>query len=77
MHAPEVTDYIKREAQKLDAVSDEVDVVNKFKGTPADPGYDSASVFDAEKNREGFRNYEQACDRVKTFYAVSQHPHPH
>ena len=71
MHAPEVTDYIKREAQKLDVVSDDVDQVNKLKGSEAD--FDECSTFDAGKDKDGFRRYEDACDRVKNFYAVSLH----
>ncbi len=68
MHAPEVTDYIRRESTKLDEVSDRVDEVNKIKGSD---GYDEASAFDARKDKDGFRRYEEACDRVKNFYAVS------
>jgi inositol oxygenase len=73
MHAPEVTDFIKREANKLDVVSDKVDEVNKLKGSD---GYDEGSKFDAGKDKDGFRRYEEACDRVKNFYAVSCHEKP-
>jgi len=68
MHAPEGTDYIKREAYKLDATNDNVDEVNKLKGSDA---YDEGSTFDARKDKDGFRRYEETCDRVKNFYAVS------
>lgn len=64
MHAPEVTEQIKRVGNKMDEVSDDIDQVNKIK-------YDDASVFDAEKDKAAFRQYETACDRVKNFYAVS------
>lgn len=30
--------------------------------------WDSASEFDASKDKEKFRQYETACDRVKNFY---------
>ena len=39
--------------------------VNKLKGTPA---WDDASAFDADKDKTKFRQYEDACDRVKAFY---------
>lgn len=62
MHVPEITEYIKNAASRMDETSDKIDEVNKIK-------YDDASVFDAEKNKAGFRQYEDACDRVKRFYA--------
>lgn len=65
MLAPEVTEYIKQAGNKMDAISDDVDEVNKIK-------YDEASTFDAGKDKAKFRQYDDACDRVKNFYAVSQ-----
>lgn len=70
VQALEVTDYIKRQAAKLDEVSDEVDAVNVLKGKGAAMEYDDGSKFDAEKDKAAFRQYEDACDRVKNFYAV-------
>lgn len=72
VHAPEVSDYVKVAATKLDAISDEVDAVNiyKLKAKNAE-SYDAASKFDAQKDKATFRQYEDACDRVKNFYAVS------
>ena len=67
MHAPEVTDAVKRAAAAMDDISDQVDEVNVIK-------YDEGSVFDAEKDKGAFRQYEEACDRVKNFYAVRIHP---
>ncbi|KAK1922403.1 myo-inositol oxygenase [Papiliotrema laurentii] len=67
VHAPEVTDYIKQKSAKLDAVSDKVDDVNVLKLKQLE--YDDASKFDAAKDKENFRRYEEACDRVKNFYA--------
>ncbi|TYJ58275.1 hypothetical protein B9479_001101 [Cryptococcus floricola] len=91
MHAPELTDYIKDQAAKLDEVSDEIDEVNvlKLKSQAKDKAtydkaaaaadkaeaarlealYDGESQFDAEKDKTAFRQYEDACDRVKNFYA--------
>lgn len=63
MHAPEVTEQLKQVATKMDVVSDDIDAVNKIK-------YDDQSLFDQEKDKAGFRQYETACDRVKNFYAV-------
>jgi len=75
VHAPEVTDYVKQSAAKLDVVSDHVDDVNVLK-LKQQGGYDDESKFDAEKDKDNFRRYEEACDRVKNFYAVSRPLHP-
>jgi inositol oxygenase len=69
VHAPEVTDYVKQSANKMDAVSDDIDQVNVIKGKKGT--YEDESEFDAAKDKTGFRQYEDACDRVKNFYAVS------
>ena len=43
--------------------------MNKLKGTANhERAWDDASEFDAEKDKTQFRNYEDACDRVKNFY---------
>jgi inositol oxygenase len=68
MRAPVVTDQVRLHATKLDAVSDEIDAVNVLKGSAA---WDAASEFDKGKNKDDFRQYDDACDRVKAFYAVS------
>ena len=39
--------------------------VNQLKAARA---WDETSDFDAEKDKAKFRQYEDACDRVKTFY---------
>lgn len=75
MHALQVTESIKAEATKLDEISDEIDTVNQIKGEGGE--YDGESAFDAGKDKQGFRRYEEACDRVKNFYAVCPPiPHP-
>ncbi|KAJ7158981.1 DUF706-domain-containing protein [Mycena crocata] len=48
----------------FDAISDAVDEVNILKGK----AWKEASAFDAEKDKTQFRQYEEACDRVKNFY---------
>jgi inositol oxygenase len=45
----------------LDEISDAIDDVNSIK-------YDQKSAFDSQKDRAAFRQYEDACDRVKAFY---------
>jgi len=54
----------------LEAVSDAVDEVNILKGQAkaATRAWDDASEFDSEKDKLAFRQYEDACDRVKNFY---------
>lgn len=39
--------------------------VNQLK---AARGWDEAANFDSEKDKSKFRQYEDACDRVKSFY---------
>ncbi|KAI0676207.1 myo-inositol oxygenase [Trametes maxima] len=51
----------------FEQVSDAVDEVNKLKGQVA-AQWDEASKFDAKKDKNTFRQYEEACDRVKNFY---------
>ena len=41
--------------------------VNVLKPEVAE-AWDSASKFDADKDKDKFRQYESACDRVKNFY---------
>lgn len=58
----------------LDMTSDNIDAVNVLKDQArqtmkAELGnYDDASQFDTDKDKETFRQYEDACDRVKNFY---------
>ena len=56
-------------AAKMDAVSDAVDEVNVLKYSGGEV-YDGASAFDQRKDKGTFRQYDDACDRVKNFYAV-------
>ncbi|KAG9254457.1 inositol oxygenase [Emericellopsis atlantica] len=47
--------------QHLESISDAIDDVNSIK-------YDTKSKFDAAKDKATFRQYEDACDRVRNFY---------
>ncbi|KIJ59961.1 hypothetical protein HYDPIDRAFT_177635 [Hydnomerulius pinastri MD-312] len=49
---------------ELDTVSDAVDDVNVLKGKL----WDSESEFDSSKDKTAFRQYDNACERVKAFY---------
>lgn len=43
--------------------------MNKIKGTkPNYSDWAGQSRFDAEKDKTQFRQYEEACERVKNFY---------
>lgn len=57
----------RRDGGVLEAMSDAVDTVNVCKGEAT--AFDAGSPFDSEKDRAGFRRYDDACDRVKNFYA--------
>ncbi|KAH9991925.1 inositol oxygenase [Russula vinacea] len=54
----------KRDGRAFDEVSDAVDEVNVQKLKL----WDDESEFDAQKDKGRFRQYEDACDRVKNFY---------
>ncbi|KZT69979.1 myo-inositol oxygenase [Daedalea quercina L-15889] len=56
------------DARALDAISDAVDEVNQIKGSKGNPEWSEQSKFDAEKDKTHFRQYEEACERVKNFY---------
>jgi len=51
--------------QAFEIISDAVDEVNILKGQSA---WDDRPRFSDKKDKEQFRQYEEACDRVKTFY---------
>ncbi|KAJ9092585.1 hypothetical protein QFC19_008693 [Naganishia cerealis] len=59
-----------KNGQELEHLSDLIDEVNVIKGKSAQEiQFDQESQFDAAKDKDGFRQYEAACDRVKNFYA--------
>lgn len=64
----------KRDGQALEEMSDAIDEVNILKVNmkkaqeAQEKGLYEESEFDKEKDKTGFRQYEDACDRVKNFY---------
>lgn len=64
----------KRDGQALEETSDAIDEVNVFKANMKkeqellEKGLYEESEFDKSKDKTGFRQYEDACDRVKNFY---------
>ncbi|KAI0554620.1 DUF706-domain-containing protein [Xylaria curta] len=64
-----VDETIDRDGLQLEATSDSIDNVNVLKGQLKNQQeWDSKSKFDAEKDKTQFRQYEDACDRVRNFY---------
>ncbi|KAK8096687.1 myo-inositol oxygenase [Apiospora kogelbergensis] len=75
-----IDDTSGRDGHLLEETSDAIDAVNVLKGqvssttTEAEveakegAAYNSKSEFDASKDKTQFRQYEDACDRVKNFY---------
>lgn len=61
------TPPVHRDGAVLEAISDAVDTVNVLKSEAA--AFDAESRFDAAKDKAAFRQYDDACDRVKRFYA--------
>ncbi|KAL8282792.1 hypothetical protein RB597_010166 [Gaeumannomyces tritici] len=70
---------VKKSGQALEDMSDRIDAVNVLKSNKApapapapqaqqDEAFDSESRFDSVKDKGQFRQYEEACDRVKNFY---------
>ncbi|KAK4097566.1 DUF706-domain-containing protein [Parathielavia hyrcaniae] len=63
---------LHQDGAALEAISDAVDTVNIFKAMASSTtteAFDSQSHFDAAKDKAAFRQYDEACDRVKGFYA--------
>ncbi|KAI5307188.1 H/ACA snoRNP pseudouridylase subunit [Ascosphaera pollenicola] len=52
----------------VDSTADDVDEVNLLKATTKEKGLFEKSEFDQDKDKTIFRQYEQACERVKGFY---------
>lgn len=71
--APSAIDTIPirsdRDGQALEDISDNIDAVNVLKANVKEKDdIFTKSEFDAEKDKTQFRQYEEACDRVKSFY---------
>jgi inositol oxygenase len=69
--------FSKRDGQALEDLSDAIDEVNVLKDMKKreaekkiaeEKGLYEESEFDKEKDKTNFRQYEDACDRVKNFY---------
>ncbi|KAJ9309591.1 hypothetical protein DTO217A2_881 [Paecilomyces variotii] len=61
---------IQPAATSIESISDKVDIVNALKTAQKTERdlYDE-SEFDRNKDKATFRQFEDACDRVKKFYA--------
>ncbi|KAL5498911.1 hypothetical protein ACEPAH_1429 [Sanghuangporus vaninii] len=63
---------LARSGRVLDDTSDAIDEVNVLKAgvlkESSTSEWNSESNFDSEKDKNTFRQYESACDRVKAFY---------
>lgn len=58
-----------RDGQALEDLSDNIDAVNVIKANLKEKNdIFEKSQFDADKDKTQFRQYEEACDRVKSFY---------
>lgn len=62
-----------KSGRTLEDISDAIDEVNVLKDQSANtattnPSYNEQSKFDQEKDKTQFRQYDDACDRVKNFY---------
>jgi inositol oxygenase len=61
--------FNKRDGLALEELSDDIDAVNILKANMQQgKGLYEASEFDKDKDKTQFRQYEDACDRVKNFY---------
>ncbi|KAI0802696.1 DUF706-domain-containing protein [Xylaria sp. FL0064] len=64
-----IDDTANRDGLQLEATSDNIDKVNVLKDQlKQKEEWTSQSKFDSQKDKTQFRQYEDACDRVKTFY---------
>ncbi|EEP76766.1 inositol oxygenase 1 [Uncinocarpus reesii 1704] len=52
----------------LEELCDEIDKVNAFKALARERSLYAPSEFDKDKDRSQFRQYEEACERVREFY---------
>lgn len=57
-----------RDGQALENISDAIDSVNMLKDNLNEKDLYEESEFDKTKDKTQFRQYEDACDRVKNFY---------
>ena len=62
----------ERDGLALEDICDEIEELNIKKDQVLQQQSQNQSQFDAEKDKTQFRQYEDACDRVKNFY-LEQH----
>jgi inositol oxygenase len=58
-----------RNGRDMEEVSDCIDTVNAIKGSQKNPATFEETQDGSRRDETQFRQYEQACDRVKNFYA--------
>jgi inositol oxygenase len=68
-----IYDHKESSGRALEEISDAIDDVNVLKDKLSSqqqhtPSFDEQSQFDAAKDKTQFRQYETACDRVRSFY---------
>ncbi|ORY54975.1 putative inositol oxygenase [Pseudomassariella vexata] len=66
-----IDDTTSRDGRVLEETSDYIDTVNVIKGQKSDD-FNTESKFDSDKDKTQFRQYDEACERVKNFY-LEQH----
>jgi inositol oxygenase len=59
--------HAERDGKVLEATADDIETINQF-AVAAKETFSDTSKFDADKDKTQFRQYEEACDRVKNFY---------
>lgn len=61
--------FQKRDGHALEDISEKIDAVNVLKANmQKERGLYDETIFDKDKDKSQFRQYEEACDRVKNFY---------
>lgn len=67
--ALDTSSFEDRDGLALESLSDDIDAVNILKDQlKKERSMNENSEFDSEKDKTKFRQYEDACDRVKNFY---------
>lgn len=56
------------DGRQLEETDDNIHAVNVLKAQLKEKSIHEKSLFDAEKDKTQFRQYQDACDRVKNFY---------
>jgi inositol oxygenase len=59
---------VQPSSPSLEATSDAVDLVNQLKAKNAGENWQEDSQFDTDKDKDTFRQYDAACDGVRSFY---------